>query len=91
MSRWWRSAASAAPVVLLAVALAVAGCGGGEAPEEAAPEGEAAGGKQVKAAFVYVSPVGDAGWTLAHDNARKVIDELGYVETAYTEAVPEAR
>jgi len=46
-------------------------------------------GVPVKAAFVYVSPVGDAGWTLAHDRGRKVIDKLPYVETAYTEAVPE--
>ena len=46
-------------------------------------------GTAVKAAFIYVSPVGDAGWTLAHDNARLEIDELDYVETAYTEAVPE--
>lgn len=89
MSRLWRSAAHAVPaIVVLVVALAVAGCGG--APEEtAAPEAAADGGKQVKAAFVYVSPVGDAGWTLAHDKARRAIEELPYVETAYTEAVPE--
>lgn len=50
---------------------------------------EAAEGKQVRAAFVFVSPVGDAGWTLAHDNGRKAIDALPYVETAYSESVPE--
>ncbi len=45
---------------------------------------------KIRAAFVYVSPVGDAGWTLAHDNGRKMMEEaLPYVETAYTEAVPE--
>ncbi|MFQ5350862.1 MAG: BMP family ABC transporter substrate-binding protein, partial [Thermoanaerobaculia bacterium] len=75
--------------MLLAVAvLALAGCGGG-APEEAAPAAAASAGTPVKAAFVYVSPVGDAGWTLAHDNARMAIDALDYVETAYTETVPE--
>jgi basic membrane protein A len=90
MSRLWRSAAFAVPVVLLAVAgLTLAGCGGGAPEEAAAPEAAATGGTPVKAAFVYVSPVGDAGWTLAHDNARRKIDELDYVETAYTEAVPE--
>ncbi len=45
---------------------------------------------KIKAAFVYVSPVGDAGWTLAHDNGRKIMEKLPYVEsTAFTEAVPE--
>jgi basic membrane protein A len=59
------------------------------AEEEAPPVETAEEGKAIKAAFIYVSPVGDAGWTLAHDNARKVVDALPYVETAYTEAVPE--
>ncbi len=78
-------------VVLLLVAcggLFFVACGGGAEPE--GDEERAADGKtDVKAAFVYVSPVGDAGWTLAHDNARQEIEELPYVETAYTEAVPE--
>ena len=90
MSRLRSSASVAAPVVVLVVvALALAGCGGGGQEEAAAPQAESAGGVPVKAAFVYVSPVGDAGWTLAHDKARLEIDELDYVETAYTEAVPE--
>ena len=83
MSRLWRNGA----FILAAAMLVVAGCGG--APEEAAPEAAATEGTAVKAAFVYVSPVGDAGWTLAHDKGRLAIDELDYVETAYTEAVPE--
>ena len=45
---------------------------------------------KIKAAFVYVSPVGDAGWTLAHDNGRKAMEKLPFVlPTAYTESVPE--
>jgi basic membrane protein A len=84
-----RSAAIAVPaIVLVFAALAVVGCGG-ETEEPAAPEEVASGGQQVKAAFVYVSPLGDAGWTLAHDKGRLAIDALDYVETAYTEAVPE--
>ena len=83
MSRLWRNGA-----LTLAVAMLVlAGCGG--APEQADPEPEVSSGTPVKAAFVYVSPVGDAGWTLAHDKGRLAIDALDYVETAYTEAVPE--
>ncbi len=89
MARLWRSSAIAVlAIAMVAVALAVVGCGG-ETEEAAAPEESASGGKQVKAAFVYVSPLGDAGWTLAHDKGRQAIDALDYVETAYTEAVPE--
>ena len=39
--------------------------------------------------FVYVGPVGDHGWTYAHDVARKKLErELG-VKTTYVESVPE--
>lgn len=45
---------------------------------------------QVKVAFVYVGPVGDAGWTYAHDQARKDLEEqFPWVETTYLESVPE--
>lgn len=55
--------------------------------EAAAP---AKTGKDVKAAFVYVGPVGDAGWTYAHDQGRKAMAKLPYVtETNYIESVPE--
>jgi len=52
---------------------------------------EAAPAEKFKVAFVYVAPVGDLGWTFAHDQARKVLEqELGdKVETAYIENVPE--
>jgi len=90
LSRIWRTFSFTALAILLifGVGSFVLGCQG-STEQEAAPEAAATGGIPVKAAFIYVSPVGDAGWTLAHDNARKVIDALPYVETAYTEAVPE--
>ncbi len=92
MSRDWRRVGFSTSVLLPALAgILLLACGGTEeAPvaEEAATT-TAAGGVPVKAAFVYVSPVGDAGWTLAHDGGRQAIDALDYVETAYTEAVPE--
>ena len=45
----------------------------------------------LKVAFVYVGPTGDAGWTYAHDNGRKYMEEkLGKrVETTYVESVAE--
>ena len=46
---------------------------------------------KLRVAFVYVSPIGDAGWTYQHDRARKVMEKaLGArVETKYVENVPE--
>ncbi len=45
----------------------------------------------LKIAFMYVGPVGDFGWSWAHDHARKLMaDELGgLVSTSYVESVPE--
>src|SRR3954464_2497664 len=47
--------------------------------------------RPLKVAFVYVGPVGDAGWTYAHDQARLAMEkELGAkVKTTYVENVPE--
>jgi basic membrane protein A and related proteins len=46
----------------------------------------------LKIAFAYVGPVGDGGWTFAHDNARKAVEqEFGSrVQTSFVENVPEA-
>ena len=46
----------------------------------------------LKIAFAYVGPVGDGGWTFAHDNARKALEkEFGdKVQTSFVEKVPEA-
>ena len=43
--------------------------------------------KKLKAAFVYVSAIGDHGWSYAHDLGRKYLEEKLGVETAYTENV----
>src|SRR5215813_8093754 len=66
-----------------AAAPASSGSGSGPAP---------AAGKPLKVAFAYVGPVGDAGWTFAHDKARKAVDkEFGdKVKTSFVENVPEA-
>ena len=46
----------------------------------------------LKIAFAYVGPVGDAGWTFAHDRGRKEMQaEFGdKVATSFVENVPEA-
>jgi len=46
--------------------------------------------KKVKAGFIYVGPVGDAGWTWAHDQGRKEMEKLPFVEpSTFIESVPE--
>jgi basic membrane protein A and related proteins len=54
--------------------------------------GTAVAAEPVKACFAYVGPVGDAGWTFAHDKARKAVEaEYGSkVTTVFVENVPEA-
>jgi simple sugar transport system substrate-binding protein len=78
-------------------AAALVGCGKKEeAPAPAAaPEASApapAKPEPLKIAFAYVGPVGDGGWTFAHDNARKAIEkEFGdKVVTSFVENVPES-
>jgi basic membrane protein A and related proteins len=46
----------------------------------------------LKIAFAYVGPVGDAGWSYAHDMGRKAVEaELGtQVVTTFVENVPES-
>jgi basic membrane protein A and related proteins len=41
-----------------------------------------------RVAFVYVGPVGDLGWSYAHDQGRLALEAMG-VETAYSEMVSE--
>jgi len=45
--------------------------------------------KDLKVGFVYVSPIGDAGWSFAHDKGRQEVDAMPGVTTSYVEAVPE--
>ena len=45
----------------------------------------------LRVAFIYVGPVGDYGFSYAHDLGRQALEEaLPEVETVYVEAVPEA-
>jgi simple sugar transport system substrate-binding protein len=72
-----------------AVALTLAGCGKKEEPAPKAPEPVKA--EQLKVGFIYVGPVGDAGWTFAHDNGRKHIEQKfgDKIKTSFVEKVPE--
>ena len=39
--------------------------------------------------FIYVSPVGDAGYSYAHDLGRQAVEAMDGVSTSYVESVPE--
>ena len=78
-------------------AAALAACGKKEAaPEPATPAPTAAPApaktEPLKVAFAYIGPVGDGGWTFAHDNGRKAVEkEFGdKVVTSFVEKVPES-
>jgi basic membrane protein A len=84
----------------LAAAVALAGLAGcGQKKEQAAPApagapaapAPAAAPGPLKAAFIYVGPVGDAGYSFAHDLGRKyAAEKLGdKVQTSFVEKVAE--
>ena len=83
----------------LAATAALVGCGKKVEPA-AAPATTAASAAApaaakpvpLKVAFAYIGPVGDGGWTFAHDNARKALEKaLGdKVVTSLVENVPES-
>ena len=84
-------------IATLAAVAALAGCGKKEEPAKPAATGAAPApaaapkAEPFKAAWVYVGPVGDAGWTYAHDVGRKAVEaEFGdKVKTTFVEKVPE--
>ena len=49
----------------------------------------AASAKEMQVGFIYVSPVGDAGWSYAHDQGRQALAALPGVNTAFVEGVAE--
>jgi basic membrane protein A len=84
---------------LVAAASAALGCSKSPTPEAAtttaapAPSATAEAKPQgpLKVAFAYVGPVGDAGWTFAHDHARKEVQAAfgDKITTTFVESVPE--
>jgi basic membrane protein A len=85
--------------IALASSGALVSCSKPDAPTASAPAASAsapgaspATPAPLKVAFVYVGPVGDAGWTFAHDRARKEAEAsfAGKVQTSFVENVPEA-
>jgi basic membrane protein A len=92
-----RSLLKLSALASVAATAALVGCGKKEeAPTAAAPASAPAAApakpEPLKVAFAYIGPVGDGGWTYAHDLGRKAVEaEFGdKVVTSYVENVPEA-
>ena len=89
-----RSLFKAAAASALAASFLMA-CGKKEevapAPAPAPAAAEAPKPEPLKAAWVYVGPVGNAGWSFAHDLGRKAVEEKfgDAVKTTFVESVPE--
>ncbi|HEY7494946.1 MAG TPA: BMP family ABC transporter substrate-binding protein, partial [Candidatus Tectomicrobia bacterium] len=48
--------------------------------------------QKLKAGFIYIGPIGDYGWTHAHDQARQMVQQaFPWLETVYVESVPEGQ
>ncbi|HEY5561572.1 MAG TPA: BMP family ABC transporter substrate-binding protein [Clostridiaceae bacterium] len=71
--------------LVLVLGLMLTGCSKSKTPAAGTPV------KKIKVGFIYVGPVGDGGYTYAHDQGRKYLEkELGdKVETVIKESVPE--
>ena len=80
MQKWSHVSAVIAGLIL-GTLLMVSGCGDQEKPAEAP--------KDFKVGFVYVSPVGDAGWTYAHNQGRLAVEAMEGVTTSFVESVKE--
>ncbi len=82
----------------MALVLIVAACAPAQTPAPTQPpagqppvEQPPAAEETLKACYVYVGPIGDIGWTNAHDVGRRYVDDkYDWLETAYAESVPEA-
>lgn len=67
--------------LLMVLVMALTGCG----QKSTADENE-----KYKVAFIYIGPVGDAGWTYSHNEGREhLLKEMPDVEATYIESVPE--
>ena len=71
----------------LGTAAMAAVAGSSAAAQDATPEGD-----PFKVAFIYIGPVGDLGYTYAHDQGRLALaDAVPNVETAFLENVPDSQ
>lgn len=71
-------------ILSLALVLSMVACG----TEGEQPSGEE---EELTVGFIYVGPIGDGGYTYAHDQGRLYLEENLNVNTIYKESVPETQ
>jgi basic membrane protein A len=72
-------------IVVLAISLVLTSFIGCSAKEEPVVD------EQITVGFIYVGPIGDGGYTYAHDQGRLYLEENLNVKTIYKESVPETQ
>lgn len=76
---------------LIVITMLVAACAKPPAVETPAATEPPPAEAKLKACYIYVGPIGDIGWTNAHNEGRLYVDnKYDWLETAYAESVPEA-
>ncbi|SHI99638.1 nucleoside-binding protein [Dethiosulfatibacter aminovorans DSM 17477] len=75
-------------LLVVVMVFALAGCSGEKPAEE--PTG-AESAEDMIVGFIYVGPIGDGGWSYAHDQGRLYLEEQLGVKTLYKESVPETQ
>ena len=77
--------------VILVIIAGVAGFFIGQSTAPAQVQKQYTPPERIKAAWIYVGPVGDAGWSYMHDIGRKYVETLykDWLETTYVESVSE--
>ncbi len=75
-------------VMLLLLTLALTACHKTEVTPSPAPSPEP-GDTPLTVGFIYVAPIGNEGFSYAHDQARLYLEEKLGVKTLYRESVPE--
>lgn len=76
-------------MLLLAMVMILTACGGGATEQTGTEEQAGASDEPMTVGFIYVGPIGDGGWTFAHDEGRLAVEEELGVKTIYKESVPE--
>ena len=72
--------------LVLSLVLALVGCGQSQ-DKASSSDADSPKAGELKVGFVYTSPVGEAGYSWAHDQGRKAIEKLPGVKTSFVEAV----
>lgn len=87
-------------LLALTLVLALAGCGNKPAIEEPSTDNTSTetntetitiAPEDMIVGFIYVGPIGDGGYTFAHDQGRLYLEEQLGVKTIYKESVPETQ